>query len=196
MEEIKNELGLFATPIETLAEVKSARDIIADPNDSIENHFTKVSCSMKRIQFKGKDGTLSEPRYQLSVYLHPTIREEMNNKKMINEVEYTLLCYEFLKPIETPEINFNGWVRFLRGSSEAVSSEDKTFTVVELFISKNMSTVQSFLNNSTKLLIERLTAMDAQALEKLKTVPFSGVKQFRLSKKQLEAVNADVSSGE
>ena len=192
----RKEVGLFARPIETLAETKTVRDILADPKDDIQNHFTKVNCIMKKTQVTLKDGTKLEPRYSLTLSLHPTVHEAINNKKMVNETEFTLLCFEFLKPIDTTEIKFEGWVRFLRGTSEAIDRDDKTFTVVELFINPNLSPINAFLSNANKLLIERLQKLSSEQLAIMKTVPFNEVKLFRLSKKQSDIVSADLSSGE
>ena len=191
----RKEVGLFATPIETLAEAKTVKEILAT-KEKIEDYFTKVSCVMKKSQMTLKDGTKLDPRYSMTVSLHPTINTTIDNKKMINETEFTLLCYEFLKPVDTTEIKFNGYVRLLRGESDKLDKEDKSFNIIELFISPNLSSINSFLANSTKLLIERLTSMNNEQIALMHTVPFNNIKVFRLSKKESDVVANDLTSGE
>lgn len=189
-----NEIGYFA-PIETLAEYKTVRDIL-DSKGKINDHFTEVECVMKKIVIKAKDGTSYEPRYSLKVILHPSIEEEINNKKMVNATEFSLLCYEFLKPLDSTELRFRGKLRFLRGESEKIDREDKSFVVVELFISENLSPISAYLNNGTKLLIERLTKLQPEDLAKMKTVPFNPIKQFKLSSGQSNIVTEELAAGE
>ena len=183
-------LGFFEKPIEELPESKTVKELLLEKED-LGKYFTPVKCVFKRTQFKQKDGTLSEIRYTLKVQLHPAIEETVTSKDspLINRNEFGLLCLEFLKPMDCAEISFNGYVRYLRGVSDSanIKSEDKSFIRVELFISENLAPLSFFLNNGTKLYINRLSKLSAVELALIKATAFIG-KQYRLSASAIQEI--------
>lgn len=192
----QKKLGVFEVDLNTLPEAKPVKEILESKNDKIENHFTEVDCVISKRQFNLKDGSKSDPTYSLVVKLHSSIEEKMDNKKMINAVEFTLIQLEFLKPVDVNEIKFKGYVRFLRGISDSpnIRSDDKSFITIELFISENLSSISAFLNNGTKLLMNRLSKLNDAQLKTMKCLPLNNFKQFKLVK--TEALVNELTEGE
>lgn len=186
-------IGFFERPIEELTESKTVKEL-KETGEEISQYFTEAKCRFKRVQFKQKDGSLSEPRYILKVQLHSAIEETITSKEcpLINRNEFALLCLEFMRPIDTDEISFTAYVRYLRGVSDSVNikSEDKSFVRVELYISPNLSPLGFFLNNGTALLINRLSKLSTRELAEIKAERFIG-KQFRLDSKSLQVIEVE-----
>lgn len=192
--EKKNVIGYFAQPIEKLSEALTCKEIV-EKNLIIDNYST-CDVIFKKIQYKQKDGSLSSPRFNLILNLHPAVEFELKNKNLINQKEFTLVQLALGIPFDRNELKFKGYIRFLKGESdsELIRSEDKSFLICELFIHPDLSPINSFVDNGTKLLMERIYALTIDQLSKLKCESLKRYPLFKISKRQADDVISEVSS--
>lgn len=184
----------FEIDLGKLPEAKTVKQM-KEEGLKIREYFTPVSCLMKKTQFKQKDGTMTDPRYALHVELHSSITEQVVNKKMINQTEFTMLLYHFLKPLNTTEIKFTGFARFIVGESDKIA-DNKQFIIIELFIHESLSPISGYLQNATKELINRLSLLKPEELRQIGVDKFNGLKMYRLAdnddiKAKLDAVETE-----
>lgn len=181
-------LGYFETPIATLNDVVSVKDI-KEGKLKIEDHFSKVQVEFNKREFKQKNGDLSTS-YSMFIKLHPSSTLTVTNRKFVNENEFTLLLMEFELPFTTNQIKFNGYIRFLKGESEKLDT--KEFVRFELYLGPNLSTIGDFVDGGTKLVVNRLSKLTSEQMAKMKCEPFKQYPMFKLSAKDINAIEESV----
>lgn len=174
--------GYFETPISTLDDVVSVKDI-KEKKLKIEDHFAKVPVEFVKREYTSKSGETSV-NYAMFIKLHPNITLCASNKKFINENEFLLLLMEFGLPFDTKVIKFNGYIRFLKG--ESLKIDTKEFVRYELYLGSNLSTLGDFVDGGTKLVANRLSLYSDEQIIKAKTTPFVKYPLCRLSAKDIK----------
>ena len=177
-------LGYFETPIATLSDVVSVKDI-KEGKLKIEDHFSKVQVEFNKREFKQKNGDVSTS-YSMFIKLHPASVLTVTNRKIVNENEFTLLLMELGQPFDTTCLKFNAYIRFLKGESEKIDT--KEFVRYELFLGPNLSSIGDFVDGGTKLVVNRLSSKNNEEIAKLKTEPFKRYPMFKLSAKDINAI--------
>lgn len=182
--EKKNLLGYFETPLSSLKDVVSVKEI-KEQGLKIEEHFAKVPVEFVKRSYSSKNGDTST-NYAMFIKLHPSATLTATNKKIINENEFTLLLMELEQPFDSTSLKFNAYIRFLKGESEKL--ETKEFVRYELFLGPNLSSIGDFVDGGTKLVINRLSKLTSEQRAKMKCESFKAYPMFKLTAKEINAI--------
>lgn len=187
--EIKNKIGIFDQPIESLVEVKTIRELIeSNTPDYLTSNFTKVNVIFKRQTLK--TGVVV---YSMSVSLHPNIDFTLDNRKIINQNEFLLICLNLGLPVDSDVLKFKGYVRFIKGISDSpkIRTDDKSYVRIELFISPDLMPISCFLDSGTRLAMNKLSMLDELTMRKIHSIALPDYKVFSVSKKFIDQLESD-----
>jgi hypothetical protein len=187
MKEIKK-YGFFETPLSELKDVVSVKDI-KEQGLKVEEHFAKVPVVFQKKTYTSKSGDVTT-NYAMFIQAHPSVTISCNNKKFVNETEFTLLLMEFGLPFDTTQIKFNAYIRFLKGESAKIDVND--FVRFELYLGSNLSSIGDFVDGGSKLVINRLSMKTNDEIAKMKTEPFKQYPLFKLTAKEINAIEKSV----
>ena len=195
MENTNQKIALFDQAIETLTEVKTVRELLNTGNmDFLKSDFTKVNVTFRKTALKNS----SDYIYKMTVHLHPNIDMVVNNRKIINSNEFMLIAMSLGIPVDSTELKFKAYARFIKGVSDSlnIKSDDKSFVRFELFIHPELSPVSCFVDSGTKLLINRLSATSDEKLKSIHAEKLADYKLFSVSKQFKDEIEESDNEGE
>ena len=192
-----NNIALFDQAIETLTEVKTVRELIdsgEDVKNFINRDFTKVNVIFRKQPIRNS----SDYSYRMTVNLHPNIDMVVDNRKIINNTEFILIAMTLGIPVDSTELKFKAYARFIKGVSDSnkIKSEDKSFVRFELFIHPELSPVSCFLDSGTRLAMNRLSLLSDEKLKAIHAEKLANYKLFSVSKKFKDELDEIDNEGE